>query len=165
MGSRETLCMLYHQLGANRALMLFNAIPMRTRRVLSLYKVYGISALLVLNRISALMPFWCSTDNIIRIKPCSQGDAASTMIVNAQNYTSTCLCMVMRGGGGGGLKIVYSVVVVYSVIDILIETAWMSEHLYSWPFSGPSEHHHTTHRHQRSTIFLMEPPQCWTMKV
>ena len=147
MGSRETLCMLYHQLGVSRALMPFNTIPLRTRRVLSLYKVYGISALLVLNRISALMPFWCSTDNIIRIKPYSQGDhAASTMIVNAQNYTSTCLCMVMRGGGGGYYFF-------YSVIDILIETAWMSEHLYSWPFSGPSEHHHTTHSHQRSTIF------------
>ena len=37
----------YHQLRARRALSLFNDVPLRTRRALSLYKVYGDSALLV----------------------------------------------------------------------------------------------------------------------
>ena len=36
-------------LRARRALMLFTDVPLRTRRALSLYKVYGNSALLVLN--------------------------------------------------------------------------------------------------------------------
>ena len=42
----------YHQLRARRALMMFKHVPLRTRRALSLYKVYGNSALLVLNRTS-----------------------------------------------------------------------------------------------------------------
>ena len=40
---------LYCQLRARRALLIFNDVPLRSRRVLSLYKVYGDSALLVLN--------------------------------------------------------------------------------------------------------------------
>ena len=32
----------------------------------------------------------------------------------------------------------------YSVIDILIVTAWISKLLCSWLFIGPSEHNHTT---------------------
>ena len=32
----------------------------------------------------------------------------------------------------------------YSVIDILIETAYILKLLYSWLFNGPSQHHHTT---------------------
>ena len=39
---------------------LFNSVPLRTRRALSPFKVYGISALLVLNR---TMPFWFSTEH------------------------------------------------------------------------------------------------------
>ena len=39
----------YCQLRARRALMLFKDVWLRVRRVLSLYKVYGNSALLVLN--------------------------------------------------------------------------------------------------------------------
>ena len=35
---------------AKRALSLFNNVPLRTRKVLSLYKVYGNSALLVFTR-------------------------------------------------------------------------------------------------------------------
>ena len=41
----------YRQLRATRALSLFNDVSLRTRRALSLYKVYGDSALLVLSRI------------------------------------------------------------------------------------------------------------------
>ena len=33
---------------------------------------------------------------------------------------------------------------VYSVIDILIKTAYILKLLYSWLFIGPAEHHHTT---------------------
>ena len=47
------LCMVgnaHQQLRARRALSLFNNVPFRTRMVLSLYKVCGDSALLVLNR-------------------------------------------------------------------------------------------------------------------
>ena len=39
----------YCQLRARRGLMLFKDAPLRTRRMLSMYKVYGTSALLVLN--------------------------------------------------------------------------------------------------------------------
>ena len=42
--------MVYQQLKAIRALMLFKEIPLGNRRALSLYKVYGITILLVLNR-------------------------------------------------------------------------------------------------------------------
>ena len=42
----------YSQLRARRALSLYNDVPLRTRRALSLHKVYGNSALLVLNGIS-----------------------------------------------------------------------------------------------------------------
>ena len=41
----------YRQLRARRALILFKDVPLRTRRALSLYKVCGDSALLVLNGI------------------------------------------------------------------------------------------------------------------
>ena len=41
---------LYRKLRARRALTLFKDVPLRTTRALSLYKVYGDSALLVLNR-------------------------------------------------------------------------------------------------------------------
>ena len=61
----ETLYILHwlsieHQLRARRALMLFNDVSLRTRRALSLYKVYGVGALLVLNwtslnRVNALL--------------------------------------------------------------------------------------------------------------
>ena len=48
-------------------LMMYKDVPLRTRRVLSLYKVYGDSAILVLNGTSrtALPPFWLSAYNII----------------------------------------------------------------------------------------------------
>ena len=49
-------CITYGQLWARRALMQFKDVPLRTRRGLSLYKVYGISALLVLNG-TTLTPF------------------------------------------------------------------------------------------------------------
>ena len=39
---------VYRQLRARRALLQFKDVPLRTRRVLSLYNVYGDSALLVL---------------------------------------------------------------------------------------------------------------------
>ena len=41
--------LVYRQLRARRALMLLKDVPLRTRRALSLYKVYDNSALLVLN--------------------------------------------------------------------------------------------------------------------
>ena len=51
----------------------------------------------------------------------------------------------------------------YSVIDILIVTTYISK-LFVFlavNFIGPSEHHHNVqHRHQSSTLFLMEPSQC-----
>ena len=40
---------IYNQLRARRALLIFSDVPLRARRALSLYKVYGNSALLVLN--------------------------------------------------------------------------------------------------------------------
>ena len=39
-------------------------VPLRTRRGLLLYKVYGDSALLVLNG-TALMPLWLSVDDML----------------------------------------------------------------------------------------------------
>ena len=49
--------------------MQFKDIPLRTRRALSLYKVYGDNAFLVLNGIlSVLMPFWLSADNIALVE-------------------------------------------------------------------------------------------------
>ena len=42
---------IYRRLRTRRALTLLNHVPFRTRRVLSLYKVYGDSVVLVLNRI------------------------------------------------------------------------------------------------------------------
>ena len=50
----------YRQLRARRALVMFKDAPLRTRRALSLYKVYGDSALLVLsgtslNSVNALL--------------------------------------------------------------------------------------------------------------
>ena len=56
---------IYRQLRARRALLQFKDVLLRTRRVLSLYKVYSNSALLhvVLNGTSfAITPFWISTD-------------------------------------------------------------------------------------------------------
>ena len=55
------LTIWYRQLRARRALSIFKDVPSRTRKVLSLYKVYGNSALLVLNGTSlnidsALLP-------------------------------------------------------------------------------------------------------------
>ena len=51
---------------ARRALSIFKDVPLTTRRVLSLYKVYGDSSLLVLNGTSlkwiVIAPFWLSTD-------------------------------------------------------------------------------------------------------
>ena len=41
-----------HQLRGRKALLQFKDVPLRTRRALSLYKVYGNSALLVLNETS-----------------------------------------------------------------------------------------------------------------
>ena len=52
---------IYHHLRARRALMLFKDVPLRTRRVLSVYNVYGNSNLLVViaeHLWTALMPFW-----------------------------------------------------------------------------------------------------------
>ena len=42
----------FRQLRARRALALFTDVPLRTRRAVSLYNVYGVSALLVLNETS-----------------------------------------------------------------------------------------------------------------
>ena len=47
--TKITIYQIYHQLRARRALMLFKDVPLRTKRGLSLYKVCGDSALLVLN--------------------------------------------------------------------------------------------------------------------
>ena len=57
------------QLRARRALLQLKDVPLRTRRALLLYKVYGNSALLVLNGTSliALAPFWLSADKISNI--------------------------------------------------------------------------------------------------
>ena len=44
----------YRQLRARRALLQFKDVPLRTRRALLLYKVYGDSALLVLNGTSLI---------------------------------------------------------------------------------------------------------------
>ena len=41
--------LIYHQLRARRALSIFKDVPLRTRRALLLYKVYGDSTLLVPN--------------------------------------------------------------------------------------------------------------------
>ena len=46
--------------------MLFKYVPLRTRRSLLLYKVYGNSAFLILNR-TLLMPFWLSADDVLQI--------------------------------------------------------------------------------------------------
>ena len=53
----------YRQLRARRALSIFNNVPLRTSRGLSLYKVYGDSALLFLNIVEQhhAMPFCFST--------------------------------------------------------------------------------------------------------
>ena len=50
---------MYRQLKARRVLSLFNHVSLKTRSALWLYKVYGNSALLVLNRtlLKMLMPF------------------------------------------------------------------------------------------------------------
>ena len=60
-----------YQLRARGALMLPNDVPLRTRRALLLYKVYGNSTLLVLNGNKycwiVLTPFWLSADNIWRV--------------------------------------------------------------------------------------------------
>ena len=50
MGSENPVNLIYCQLRARKALMLVKDVPLRTRRVVSLYKVYGDIALLVLNR-------------------------------------------------------------------------------------------------------------------
>ena len=45
---------LYRQMRARRALLQLKEVPLRTRRALLLYKVYGDSALLVLNGTSLI---------------------------------------------------------------------------------------------------------------
>ena len=57
---------LYSQLRARRALILFKDVPLRTRRALLMYKVYGESALLVSteHHWTALTPFWLTVDDI-----------------------------------------------------------------------------------------------------
>ena len=55
------------QLRARRALSQFNDVPLRTRRVLSLYKCYGYLAPFWFSRKhhwAALMPFWFSADKV-----------------------------------------------------------------------------------------------------
>ena len=47
-------------------LSIFKDVPLRTRRVLSLSKVYGDSALLILNG-TAVMPFWFSANMVVII--------------------------------------------------------------------------------------------------
>ena len=49
MGSENPVNLIYCQLRARKALMLVKDVLLRTRRVLSLYKVYGDIAPLVLN--------------------------------------------------------------------------------------------------------------------
>ena len=56
-------CNPYIQLRARRELSLFNNVPLRTRRALSLYKVYGDNALLVLSR-TARTPFRFLADDM-----------------------------------------------------------------------------------------------------
>ena len=53
------------QVRTRRALMQVKDVPSRTKRALSLYKVYGDSALLVLNGtlLNIIMPFWLSADD------------------------------------------------------------------------------------------------------
>ena len=69
----------YCQLRARRALTLFNDVPLGTRRVLSLYKVYENSTLLLLTGTysiyAALMPFWFSNDNnFVHVEKCLDKD-------------------------------------------------------------------------------------------
>ena len=65
----DSMFKIYRQLRARRAISIFKDVPLRTRRALSLYKVYGNSALLVLNRTSlniiVTAPFWLSPDDVI----------------------------------------------------------------------------------------------------
>ena len=57
---------IYCQLRARRALSIFKDVPLRTRRGLSLYNVYGNSTLLVFNGTSLKKKasFWLLTDDI-----------------------------------------------------------------------------------------------------
>ena len=91
----------YPQLRARRLLVLFKDVPLRTRRALSLYKVYGDIALLVLNgtalnninallvlsrRYTGLINLWldCSCTKIVSLMVCDNG----TMIQNQCNLSS-----------------------------------------------------------------------------
>ena len=58
---------IYRQLRARRALMLFNCVLLRTRRVLLLYKVYGVAFDAVSGSQWNIVetPFWLSSNNII----------------------------------------------------------------------------------------------------
>ena len=69
--------LLYCWQRARRALMLFNDVPMRTRRVLSLYKVYGNNTLLVLN--------WTSLNSLNAVTIIVTIITAVTIIVTADN--------------------------------------------------------------------------------
>ena len=54
----------YHTLRARRVLTQPNNVPLRTRRALSLYEIYGVSALLIkANRWTVLVTFWFSMAN------------------------------------------------------------------------------------------------------
>ena len=78
------------------ALSLFNNVPVRTRRLLSLYKAYGHSALLILNQQNIVEQPFCFTavTFVCRVWEEMECKIAKDNLVS--NY-------VMRGGGGGGI--------------------------------------------------------------
>ena len=101
---------------ARRALTQIKDAPLRTRRVLSLYKVYEYSALLVLNHNGTwLMPFWLSADDLFndRKKCCisfsswePEGWFWKVLRSFRTQWTCNCCLIILTGavpkGGGGG---------------------------------------------------------------
>ena len=63
-----SLVLLYHQLRARSALSIFKDVPLRARRMLSLYNVYGNSTFLLNipeHFFKVRAPFWFSTDDML----------------------------------------------------------------------------------------------------
>ena len=74
----------YHQFRVRRSLSIFKDVLLRTKRALSLYKVYGDSALLVLNRTSL-------------------NSESALLALNWQCFLCVCVCVCVCGGGGRGV--------------------------------------------------------------
>ena len=92
-----------YQWRVRRALLQFKDIPLRTRRALSLYKVYGNSALLVLTEHlwTEITPFWLSTDNMLYVV--NNQDAAFItrshwLISGKKNYVDLPWCAILYPG-------------------------------------------------------------------